>query len=320
MPHFKAILRLNRQRVRIAARAFRSETQLVVAFLLRPGPAMFGAGLVFAVGLAMIYGDDFVLGIIALAIAAVWGIGAWLLSEEVEKRKPIKHNSVKPKALQKYKLAQRRYRYWQLSVPCLICLAFVLSFLFVDGKRVKRQNELLVQRLNQHADFFVPANEPTPPNPCQFAPKNALVVILGARAAFSTFFPAKIIVINSDLILTLDRDEKGDVGITTDIYDQNDDFIAGISKNKFTVVNDAIIDRPDMSSLKVTIKHRKEQVLDVRYINASTIRILGIFRHPDDPELRVTDGPFLIFNGNPVLMENVCIGNFGTDFVFTGKR
>src|SRR5467141_569537 len=313
----KALYRLYRRRLRSTWRKIRE------GFSMSPIKAVFhwkySGVLIFffyALAFAMIgigtavepFQELFNFAYVSLFLAAFWAVGWWLTSDVLERKKP---KLTKKQKKHSEKVSLVAYRAWQWIPMFLIVLALLYSLKLASRIELARE-------LNLNHGLLVSANEPTPPNPCQPAPKNALVIILGNKAVFSTGFPAKIIAINNDVILTLDKDSKGSISITTDIYDQNDDFVVGIEKNKFTPVSDALIERNDLSSLKVTLKHRKEQVLDVRYINPSTIRVFGIFRHPDDPELRVTTDGF-IFNGQHVLVDNVCIGDFGILFQFNGK-
>jgi len=69
-------------------KTFGLEILLVVRFLLRTKPAEIGAGFLSAVGLHMIYGDDYILGITTLSFSAIWGISAWWLSEKLQEYKP----------------------------------------------------------------------------------------------------------------------------------------------------------------------------------------------------------------------------------------
>ena len=127
----------------------------------------------------------------------------------------------------------------------------------------------LQKRLQASSDYLLPGDDPTPRNFCYGGtPKGALTILLGERAAFATNFPTKVIAINDDMILEMNKDEHGDIAVTTDIFDQNNDLVASIENNRFRVVQDAIVERKDLHSLKVTIKHRKEQV----YMCGTSIR------------------------------------------------
>jgi len=100
----------------------------MIRILMRPNPALWGTGLLFSAGLAMLYGADFVLASSALAVAAVWGIGAWLVSKEVQKRKPkplIKKTQYAK--VHKYNRDRQRYLLWKFSIPALIVIVWFAS-------------------------------------------------------------------------------------------------------------------------------------------------------------------------------------------------
>lgn len=72
------------------------------------------------------------------------------------------------------------------------------------------------------------------------------------------------------------------MSISTDVFDERDDIVVSINRNRYRVSNDAFeIDHPDESTLSVVLKHRQEKVLDIRFLNEHIIRIYGHFRYPD---------------------------------------
>jgi len=165
---------------------------------------------------------------------------------------------------------------------------------------------------------LIPASDPTPRNACEFAPSNALRVLLGPMGAFGTMFPQRVIVLNDDPVLSFDRDAQGNKSVTTDIYDQKGDIVVEIKDNHFRIASDAFeVIHPDLSSLAVVIKHNKERVLDIRYLNPHSIRVLGTFRHPNDPVLEVRENSIAL-NERILSWSDVCAGNSGKgDFVFS---
>src|SRR3984893_19532312 len=104
-----------------------AEAWRIIRFLLREKPAGFATGSLFALGLTAIYGDDFILGIVALALAAVWGIAGWLVSDELRKRKPqpLRKN---PKYLkvEKYNRQKRGDLFLILLIPLALFSALAL--------------------------------------------------------------------------------------------------------------------------------------------------------------------------------------------------
>jgi len=124
----RARYRLSRRRVRHISVLLRKDISEVLRYLLRGSVAAVGAVLVAAIGLAVMYGPSFVWGYLLICVSSVWGIAAWILSEEVRKHKPTPLRSKKPEKIQKYRSALSSYRRWQFIVPILICL-FPIGFM-----------------------------------------------------------------------------------------------------------------------------------------------------------------------------------------------
>jgi hypothetical protein len=139
----RAIYRLNRQRFRHLRPAFVS----MVRFLLRKEPAVIGTGLLFTVGLSMIYGDDFIAGIVALSLAALWGIAAWLLSKGLEEQRPKELTKLKYARIETYKREKRRYLFWKFSIPTVILTVWALGALFAIHKRDSKEEEDVLRSL-----------------------------------------------------------------------------------------------------------------------------------------------------------------------------
>ena len=151
----------------------------------------------------MIYGGDFGYGLTMLMVAAIWAIGAWLVSEELEKKKPRKLKGNQELQAQKYAKAMRRYSFWRWSKPIAVVWLLGVAAALVNHKQIEKE-------LQSNSGYLVPASDPTPPNPCGQAPlpKGALLVILGERAAWTMQFPATVLSIDKEDILVLDRDDK----------------------------------------------------------------------------------------------------------------
>ena len=128
MFRIKARYRLSRRRLRRILDLVRKDFLEVLRFLLRGPVAIIGAGLVAPVGLAVMYGPSFAWGYLLVCVSAIWGIAAWILSDEVRKHRPAPLKSQKPKKIQEYNLALGSYRRWQFIVPVLILL-FPFGFL-----------------------------------------------------------------------------------------------------------------------------------------------------------------------------------------------
>ena len=265
-------------------------------------PAFVGlAGTMISLGVGL---DDFdlafVLADLFLVGALIWALGYWLTSDSLQKWRPTLRGNRKRRREIEGKRTWFRFHVCKFGVSALIIAFFFGSIALTSTTRLKHE-------LSRYSGVLVPANDSTPSNPCGTVPRGALLVILGERAAWTRQFPTTVLRIGNDDILVLDRDGKGNIVITTDIYD-GDNIVASIDRNNFTVTSDAFTkERNDLSSLAVTLRRKKEKVLDVRYLNPSTIRILGIFRHPGQPELKVTPEN-LVFNGKVLNVFGVCLG------------
>jgi hypothetical protein len=116
-------------------KTFGFEILRVARFLLRTKPAEIGAPFLSAVGLHMVYGDDFILGIATLSFSAIWGISAWGLSDKLQQYKPQPPKKQKYAKVQKYKRDRQRYLFWKTSVPLVIVAVLVLLALLTNYKR-----------------------------------------------------------------------------------------------------------------------------------------------------------------------------------------
>jgi hypothetical protein len=151
----------------------------------------------------------------------------------------------------------------------------------------------LDQELKLHTDWLIPASDPQPrtacPDPSEL-PTGTLTLVMGSNAAYASSFPAAVVVVENKIQFSLNRDPQGRIAITTDVFDSADNAVVEIDHNRFTVANDVFkMERPDLSTLAVYIKNHKEEVLWVRFLNPSTMRIRGVFRWRDAPSVVVTD-------------------------------
>lgn len=257
------------------------ELQRIARFLLRREPAGFGATALFSVGLAMIYGDDFILGIVFLALAGIWAIGAWLVSEELQKRKPQPPMKSKYEKIKKYRHARRGYLFWKWSIPAGIIGALMLSALFVD---VKRQEKLL----HEYQGVLRAANDPDPPSFCADIPGDAVKVFMGRNEGWGRQFPFTVLRVRGKDRIVIDRDRSGALALSTDIFDKEGRVVVTFEHGRFTVVQSNILDmkRPDRSTLIVRNQF-KDEVLNVRYLNKHSVQFSGLLQYPEFGQLRI---------------------------------
>jgi hypothetical protein len=245
----------------------------VAHFLLQQEPAVIGTGLLFAAGLHMIYGDDFALGTSALAVAAAWGVMAWLLSSELQKRKPKELQSKNAKKIERYRISRRRYLFWKWSIPSLIIVTLILAGLFVNSKREARELSLLY-------GILVPANDPFPPNSCGNIDQNHIAIFLGSQISVTSVFPHKIVEVERVPRVVVDRDKNGRLILIVDILSEDGKVIARLDRDGFVVNQNNFLrmKRDDRSSLSVEDQYG-HLVLKARYLNSRALSLQGVLHY-----------------------------------------
>ncbi len=223
----------------------------------------------------MIYGGDFMLGLIALILTGAWGIAAWFLSEELKRRKPQPPRKQKYRQIQKYKFARQRYLFWKFSIPIGIVFLLMLSARFVNEKRQEKM-------LSEFEGFLLPMNEPDPPSFCHPTNVDALKLFIGPNEVYSSRFPFVVLRVYGKNRVVIDRDAGGKIALSVDILDQQGKMIVTFEKGHFTVVHSNILDmkRPNSGTLIVRDQYKNE-VLDVRYLNKRSLQISGLLRYPE---------------------------------------
>jgi hypothetical protein len=247
-------------------------------------------------------------------LATIWSAGILITSDSVEKYRQKTRRQMKGKD----PYSNKRYRIAQ-AIRIIPALAFgAVFFWFIHGVQIK-------VRLRSFGDSLSPGNLPTPPNACTGMDKrwlgdHPILVLLGPMAAISSMRHQNVIVINQDKILQMDRSRDGAVTVSTEIYDSNHDIVAEIDKNHYDVDSHVYkLERKNLSDLRITIRHDKEEVLNVQYLNPDTISITGVFRTKTDT-LRV-DKNNAFLDGSLLPFHDVCSGNSGAaDFYFRTDR
>jgi hypothetical protein len=157
------------------------------------------------------------------------------------------------------KVLQTHNRFGQVVGSILIAISAAWVVHLIDDYALEKELQL-------HTDWLVPASDPQPKTSCPVV-DGALQILLGNNTVYATSFPATIVSVDRKPQLVLDRDDQGRVAVTGNIFDENDDAIAEIDRNHFTVDGDVFkLERPDRSTLSVTIKKHKEEVLSIRFV------------------------------------------------------
>ena len=81
---------------------------------------------------------------------------------------------------------------------------------------------------------LVPGNESTPSNPCNNIPSNAIILLFGNSAAYTTKFPHTVIQVGKQNLLTIDKqDEK--ITISAKFFSKDGRIVAELERNKFYI-------------------------------------------------------------------------------------
>lgn len=129
--------------------------------------------------------------------------------------------------------------------------------------------------------YLIPANDPNPPNSCNSViPKDALVMYFGDSVAYTSQKSYPIIILDGQDVFSIYQTQEG-LSVNYTMRSQDGRIIAKIEGNKFVVNRNNILnrERPDKHTLIVNDEFGKK-VLYVRFLNESSVKILGIFYRP----------------------------------------
>jgi hypothetical protein len=173
-------------------------------------------------------------------------------------------------------------------------------------------NTAIQTRETEFEGLLTPANEPTPDNICSrgglLPRQGSMLMIAGGSASFTTFFPQTVFKIGDDPIVTMNK--IGDkIAISAKLFSEDGRIIAELHDNRFSINRNNFFrrERPDQHTL-VVFDQRDVQVLYVRFINKSTIKFLGVIRHPSKT--------VLISETEGVLARGLCAGYSVVAFSF----
>lgn len=153
--------------------------------------------------------------------------------------------------------------------------------------------------------LLVPGDEPDPPLPSSCSrlhpvPPDTIRVYLGGNAGYTTSDDITVLNVKGIDLLGLRRTSKG-LAINAKTFSDDGKAIAEIVDSRFYINpnNYFRIDKPDNHSIVVyDLQDRK--VMDIKYINSHSVRVLGIFQVPGAPPL-IVDEDQLSFGGIHVL-------------------
>lgn len=144
--------------------------------------------------------------------------------------------------------------------------------------------------------LLVPGNEPDPPAPCEI-PNNALKVYLGSTVSWTNNDQANVLVMRGDDVLSVRRVRKG-LAVFAKVASEDGRLVAEIVDNRFYINSNNFLrmEHRDNHSL-VVYDQKGNKVLDIKYLNPRSVRVLGEFRAPGAVPLIITPDQLRISRG-----------------------
>jgi hypothetical protein len=166
----------------------------------------------------------------------------------------------------------------------------------VDGQDVATRIELTDYIEGQ----LTPAELPTPvDNECfkMSVPPNATTVLLGQSGAVALRYPFVVLRIDGTDIMTIQKTKKGML-ISANLFDSRGHLAAQIVDNHFFINARGafhIETTPDHHTLKIS--EGDTTLIDIQFLNPTTVRVLGTLYGPRGTHLDVSPGEMTV-NGN----------------------
>lgn len=213
------------------------------------------------------------------------------------------------------------------SVYLTVIVVLLVPFLYWQ-KRIWEQPQTPTQTLSEVQSppkssttpnlelraFLIPANDPIPSHPCGAVPESMKVAFVGSMVTkFSSELKSfSLIRIAGEDVLSVEYNADNAIVINATIRDESNNIVATIKKNVFRsyVSSGYQVTNPDPHTVLV-LDANDHVILYVRYLNPRAIKVLGIFRQPPRPPVRVEEGRFFIGNGEFAM--TVCGEAGGTD-------
>ncbi len=142
---------------------------------------------------------------------------------------------------------------------------------------------------------LIPTNEPTPKTDayCLRIPPNPFGIYYGDSVAYFDGQPATIVEISKIPLLKVTKNDN-EIRISAKLFDEDGKIVAEITDNEFSINRNNFFEkkRPDRSSLIVR-DQKGVEVLNVRYVNSSAIKVSGLFRYKDRSVMISQDKTFI---------------------------
>lgn len=167
-----------------------------------------------------------------------------------------------------------------------------------------------IQNEQELSGLLVPANDPTPENACGHAQllNGALLMILGNSASLNPWFPHVVIRAKGQDILTLNK-KNNEIAVGVRIFGRDGRIVAEIRDNEFFINPNNYFrkERPDKSTL-IVYDQEDKKVIDVRFLNPTTVRFLGVLNYPNSM------GPLVISENEGFFSGRSCAAYSTIDF------
>jgi len=199
---------------------------------------------------------------------------------------------------------------WRIGIPIFL---FVFAFIanWIIGPIQVPEVEVI--------GSLQPGNDPTPPIPCNPRPPDtALKIFIGKNVAFQRDATIKKLIairVGSCPVATMEQTAAG-IAVTASMYNSSGKLIVRIADGVMHIMTNGITRATrngDLSTLIVTDDSRNE-LLYIRYLNPTTLRIKGTFGCPGHALVQITDDKVIRLDGGSLrFTDGVCFApNEGT--------
>jgi hypothetical protein len=142
-------------------------------------------------------------------------------------------------------------------------------------------------------------------------PPTALKIYLGSSVGFTTRANQSVLVSGETEMLSIHRSATGGIGINAQVFSEDGRIVAAIRDNEFHINQNNYFYKksPDRHTL-VIYAQNNEEVLNVRFLNALAISILGVFRCPGHEPVVVQPEAILV-GRRPFMVQSLMGDNGG---------
>jgi hypothetical protein len=230
-------------------------TQIRSASIFKWKYSNWSISLIAGLGFAFVLADKFAFSYFWFILAAVWASVSWLASSGLEKRRPKARRSTKknPNPLPPSDIDRRNYKRWRMYP--IVGIAVLLLSICAYTRWLQVQHEL--QSLE---GWLYPDSEDIATSCESHRKPDDLVVMIGSTSYVEHAMPHRIIVVNCDTVLGVNRDHFGRIGISLSIIGRDGKIITKIEDGHFTVNPNNIfkIERKGRSTISVIDQYDHE--------------------------------------------------------------